>query len=732
MNSKGKMQSQLSAYLDGELDEAQLRRVENALEADAALRQELADLAAARNLLRGLPIESPPVDLVSRVLAEAERSQLVGAPPAEAVRRPSRWMRLAASAAMLLVAASVGMIVAATLFAPPVENGYVAHSVEPNDISAPEKPAIAARDTKSFQEKSIGKSDRFGEQTLGGKRRRDRGVDESHKADMPAKPAKRRAIPGFTKRAKFENGEVLNRDADSRTKHSLAKEPAITAGTTFAKGGLGESGKAGRGRKDLNNFGTLNIAGTDGNIDRQSGLASNIDVMSKELLGDLTDNEVIYTDRLGRTQRQIETVLATNGVAAMIVQGDSSSGSPALAGGQAKSQAQAQTRANFFVTNKLSAAQVQYEVYVTPEQMAKVQKELNQLRAKLSVSQDVPALALANGPRSDGNWRFARRGSAARNEGNAYKYKKDAERKANLLLEKAEGKQEAEKPVMEEDKADLNAALAMAPKAKTPAPAPPAKEAPVANVTPPPAIAPAAAEAKPAAPAPAPAPTAVARPLPGAAPEAPAPTPEVNAARTDGPKTTKARPAAKAPAADTTGEKVEQAGSRSTEREEALRDIGEARARKSKRVPLPVGEIQAVDKAFKPAATTTKDSKASSCETPGEAPGPRGVRVRIVGASTQTTAERATITVADNERRQQPDSTGQSCGRTREALHRQQAQPATQSARANLRRLVITLNLRRPGDAAATINQAATELTPQTPRSRPSEPAASRAKTQPK
>jgi len=146
MNAKGKTQAQLSAYLDGELDEAQLRQVEEALESDGALRVELAQLAAARKLLRDLPAEKPPADLVSRVLAEAERSRLVGARHDNAGSNPLRWVRYAASAAVLLMAATVGMVIAVTLCSPGTyEDNLVRHgSTGKSSRDGKDKVAVAA------------------------------------------------------------------------------------------------------------------------------------------------------------------------------------------------------------------------------------------------------------------------------------------------------------------------------------------------------------------------------------------------------------------------------------------------------------------------------------------------------------------------------------------------------------------------------------------------------------
>ncbi|KPK83864.1 MAG: hypothetical protein AMJ81_07100, partial [Phycisphaerae bacterium SM23_33] len=54
------IREQLSAYLDGELSQAQLGRVQDAIRGDPQLAAELEALRAVRKLLRGLPRASAP------------------------------------------------------------------------------------------------------------------------------------------------------------------------------------------------------------------------------------------------------------------------------------------------------------------------------------------------------------------------------------------------------------------------------------------------------------------------------------------------------------------------------------------------------------------------------------------------------------------------------------------------------------------------------------------------
>lgn len=342
MKAKGKIQAQLSAYLDGELDETQLRQVEEALENDGGLRVELAQLSAARNLLRDLPSEKPPVDLVSRILAEAERNQLVSGQHGESSSNPLRWVRYVASAAVLLMAATVGMIIAVTLCSPGTYQEHLARTPAPawNDPHGKNNIAIASgddsRDTYvGIPGGSSGAIDRSG---------------------------------GSGVRAGRSGGSAFDDNGGAIAKNNL---PVV-------------SGKGGGG-------------------DRSSGIANNVDRITAVLAGNLTNNEIIYSDRLDDTQKHIEGILTANGIAPVVTKkleptSDLAKQAPELP----------LARANFYFANRLSSEQVQYEAYVTPKQMEKVQEELGRLRAKQNVSQDTTVLALAkaDAPMKDGGWNF--------------------------------------------------------------------------------------------------------------------------------------------------------------------------------------------------------------------------------------------------------------------------------------------------------------------------------------
>ena len=100
----------LSAYLDGELSDTERAAVEAQLEASAEWRDELAEVRAARDALRGLPEREAPDGFWDAVHARVEADDDVVVPITTArshARR--RWGWVAASAAA--VAAVVAVIV---------------------------------------------------------------------------------------------------------------------------------------------------------------------------------------------------------------------------------------------------------------------------------------------------------------------------------------------------------------------------------------------------------------------------------------------------------------------------------------------------------------------------------------------------------------------------------------------------------------------------------------------
>jgi len=111
------IQDNLSAYLDGELPSEEARRVEAHVEACPACRRLLRELSAVSGVLGAMPHESAPRGLSDDLQSQLERRVLLagdddgeaGAQPDRrlAQERPSRWPRVAAIAACLMLAAGI-------------------------------------------------------------------------------------------------------------------------------------------------------------------------------------------------------------------------------------------------------------------------------------------------------------------------------------------------------------------------------------------------------------------------------------------------------------------------------------------------------------------------------------------------------------------------------------------------------------------------------------------------
>lgn len=108
MNQRPEQLEQLSAYLDGELTDAERVSVERLLAADPAARALLDELRRTAELVAGLPRAEAPLDFAENTVARLERADLLGeaATPVGATRRPwlARGLALAASLALVVTA----------------------------------------------------------------------------------------------------------------------------------------------------------------------------------------------------------------------------------------------------------------------------------------------------------------------------------------------------------------------------------------------------------------------------------------------------------------------------------------------------------------------------------------------------------------------------------------------------------------------------------------------------
>ncbi len=98
------LHDELSAYLDGELDDAARAEVQARVTADPALAEELSSVAAVRTALRGLPDVDPPPGALEEVVAAVRASDVLA-------RRRHRARRLVGVGAMATVVAfAVAMV----------------------------------------------------------------------------------------------------------------------------------------------------------------------------------------------------------------------------------------------------------------------------------------------------------------------------------------------------------------------------------------------------------------------------------------------------------------------------------------------------------------------------------------------------------------------------------------------------------------------------------------------
>ncbi|HAU36908.1 MAG TPA: hypothetical protein DCX07_04240 [Phycisphaerales bacterium] len=320
---------ELSAYLDGELGEAQRKRVEAALADDAKLRAELDSLRRTRELLRALPRTRAPEGFVDRVLAQAERGNLVApiAPAEPAPAQPWRWVRWVATAAVVLVAVGVGTVITVALW----QDSFV-------DRMAEKPPAHGASQPVSIADA-------------------ERGRTAPSDAPAPAELGEKRAEEyGIPKAAAPRSGWEYAKGAGD-----AAPAPAVAARKTAAR--------SAKGYDDFEERKDIVLAGVV--------------------------NEVIYTTDVGATQRQVETVLLSNGIQPLPVSpaggaGENLKAPPEQRKPDLASQIQTlNTKGeNVYQTNQLTAHQVQYVVNVDSRQKLNLLRELKKIRSEQRVLQD--------------------------------------------------------------------------------------------------------------------------------------------------------------------------------------------------------------------------------------------------------------------------------------------------------------------------------------------------------
>src|SRR4051812_39782236 len=142
-SSKEKIEAQLCAYVEGELDDADRADIERHLQTNPQHKSLLAELRRHRELLQTLPRATIPGDLNENLTGQLERSALLNDDDetAEAGVRINRWPQLTAVAAVILLAAGLGIVVYYVL--PPAGGGHPNVAIQ-SDMSAPQRKAATA------------------------------------------------------------------------------------------------------------------------------------------------------------------------------------------------------------------------------------------------------------------------------------------------------------------------------------------------------------------------------------------------------------------------------------------------------------------------------------------------------------------------------------------------------------------------------------------------------------
>jgi anti-sigma factor RsiW len=134
----------LSAYLDGELTDAERAAVETQLESSPEWREELAEVRAARDALRGLPERDAPAGFWDAVYAhvaadsdEAATDDVVVPITAAPSHPRRRWPWIAASAAAVAAVVAIVVVPHRTEVSPNVAAVVAQHGAQGSDNGDP-------------------------------------------------------------------------------------------------------------------------------------------------------------------------------------------------------------------------------------------------------------------------------------------------------------------------------------------------------------------------------------------------------------------------------------------------------------------------------------------------------------------------------------------------------------------------------------------------------------------
>ena len=357
MSEKEEQFERLSAYLDGEMSSADTWDIEKAIETDPALAAELKALRAMRQVLRKLPAEPVPRDFASRVLERAERRHLVGYTPAGAALRSSRWITFAA-AAVVLVAACFGAFIMVYTGSPPAGDDVAIVPPAPEGPAAkPARPpggdvvAVVPSAAEEPAAKPVGPPG---------------GDDVAVVPPAAEEPAAKPVGP-----AEAAVG------IDERAARSL--KGGKPGAAVFAK----KSGPFVReAREDRDERPRVAFRGKLGGGETPRG-----DVRPHDDAVTATENVVIATADLALARRDVEAVLARNGLRPAVLEiADSTDNTAAKAGlgrdalyqtGSSRAPLlSVRSRAGVYHLQETSPTRIRFDVPIDPAQIAKVKNEL--------------------------------------------------------------------------------------------------------------------------------------------------------------------------------------------------------------------------------------------------------------------------------------------------------------------------------------------------------------------
>jgi hypothetical protein len=132
------IEARLCAYIDGELDEAARQDIERHLESNPQHRRLMLEMAKARQLLQDLPRVPAPPEIEEAIHSHMERSILLDdSATASAPLRISRWPQIVATAAIILLAAGLAIIVWLVIRPPAASHTTAINLPPPAPATAP-------------------------------------------------------------------------------------------------------------------------------------------------------------------------------------------------------------------------------------------------------------------------------------------------------------------------------------------------------------------------------------------------------------------------------------------------------------------------------------------------------------------------------------------------------------------------------------------------------------------